>query len=58
MVTVQCAFRAKYPPTDKTICVWYKQFTETGCMCKQKSSGCSLTTEEDLNGFGPVFCIV
>jgi len=39
-VTVQRAFRAKYakePPTDKTIRVWYKQFTETGCLCKQKA---------------------
>jgi len=42
VVTVQRAFRAKYaknPPTDKTIRAWYKQFTETGCLCKQKSSG-------------------
>ena len=52
VVTVQRAFRAKYAPTDKTICVWYKQFTETGCLCKQKSSGCPLTAEDDLNGFG------
>jgi hypothetical protein len=40
-VTVQRAFCAKYakdPPTDKTICVWYKQFTEIWCLCKQKSS--------------------
>jgi hypothetical protein len=50
VITVQCAFRAKYakdPPTDKTICAWYKQFTETGCLCKQKSSGHPLTTEDD-----------
>ena len=49
VVTVQHAFRAKYakdPPTDKTIRVWYKQFTETGCLCKQKSSGRALTAEE------------
>ena len=42
VVTVQRAFRAKYtkdPPTDKTIRAWYKQFTETGCLCKQKSGG-------------------
>ena len=50
MVTVQRAFHAKYakePPTDKTIRAWYKQFTETGCLCKQKSSGCPLTNEDD-----------
>jgi hypothetical protein len=51
VVTVQHAFRAKYakdPPTDKTIRAWYKQFTETGCLCKQKSSGRSLTAEDDV----------
>ena len=50
MGTVQRAFRAKYaeyPPTDKTIRAWYKQFTETGCLCKQKSSGRPLTAEDD-----------
>jgi hypothetical protein len=44
------AFRAKYakdPPSDKTIRAWYKQFTETGCLCKQKSSGRQLTAEDD-----------
>ena len=50
MVTVQRVFRAKYakdPPTDKTIRACYKQFTETGCLCKQKSSGRPLTAEDD-----------
>ena len=50
VVTVQRAFRAKYakdPPTDKAIRAWYKQFTENGCLCKQKSSGHPLTTEDD-----------
>ena len=49
VVTVQRAFRAKYakdPPTDKTIRAWYKPFTETGFLCKQKSSGHSLTADE------------
>jgi hypothetical protein len=49
--TVQRAFRAKYAkerPTDKTIRAWYKQFTETGCLCKHKSSGRSLTAEDDV----------
>jgi hypothetical protein len=51
VVTVQRAFRAKYakdPPTDKTIRAWYKQFTETECLCKQKSSGRPLTPEDDV----------
>ena len=50
VVTVQRAFRAKYakdPPTDKTIRGWYKQFTETGCLCKEKPSGRPLTAEDD-----------
>ena len=45
-VTVQRAFHSKYPPTDKTIRVWYKQFSETWCLCEQKSSGRPLTAEE------------
>ena len=24
-------------PTDKVIRAWYKQFSETGCLCKQKA---------------------
>jgi hypothetical protein len=51
VVSVQCTFRAKYakdPPTDKTIRAWYKQFTETGCLCKQKSSGRPVTAEDDI----------
>ena len=50
-VTVQHAFHAKYtkdPSTDKTIRAWYKQFTETGCLCKQKSSGHPITAEDDV----------
>ena len=45
LVTVQRAFRAKDQPTDKTLCAWYKQFTESGCPCKQKSNGHPLTAE-------------
>ena len=61
VVTVKRAFRAKYakdPPTDKTIRARYKKFTETGCLCKQKSNGCPLTAEDDVERFGPVFCVV
>jgi hypothetical protein len=45
------AIRAKYakdPPTDKIIRAWYKQFTGTGSLCKQKSSGRPLTAEDDI----------
>ena len=40
VVTVQRAFRArnaKDPTTDNTIRAWYKEFTETGCLRKQKA---------------------
>jgi len=50
VVTVQRAFRARYakdPPTDKTIRACYKEFTETGCLCKQKSRGRPLIAEDD-----------
>jgi len=46
VVTVRRAFSAKYAkdrPTDKTFRAWHKQFTETGCLCKQKSSARLLT---------------
>jgi len=52
VVTVQHAFRAKYTkgaqPTDKAIRARYKQFGETGCLCKQKSSGRPLTAEYEV----------
>ena len=51
VVTVQHAIRARYakdPPADMTIRAWYEQFTETGCLCKQKSSGRPLTAEVDV----------
>ena len=49
VVTVQRAFRAKYAkerPTDKTIRAWYKQFTETGCLCKQEAHMLSRVWQE------------
>ena len=58
VVNVQRAFRAKcakYQPTKKTIRAWYKQFTETKCMCKQKSSGRPLTAEDDVERFRASF---
>ena len=54
VVTVQRAFRAQHakePPTDKNIRTWYKQFSETGCLCKQKLSGRPFTAGEDLERF-------
>jgi len=31
---------------QKTIRAWYKEFTETGCLFRQKSSGRPLSAEE------------
>jgi len=59
VVTVQRAFRAKYakdPTTDETIRAWYKQFTEIGCLCKQKSRGRPLTAEDDVEWVRCVPC--
>jgi len=32
----------------RTIRAWFKQFTETGCLCKQKLSGRPLTAKDDV----------
>jgi len=52
VVTVQRAFRAKHakdPTTDKTIRAWYKQFTESGCLCKQKAPMLTCVCGKNLN---------
>jgi len=52
VVTVQRAFRGKYAKdshTDKTIRAWYKQFTETGCLCKQKAPMLTRVCSKNLN---------
>ena len=52
VVTAQRAFLAKYAkdlPTDKTIRAWYKQFTETWCLCKQKAPMLTRVCGENLN---------
>lgn len=48
VITVQRAFRLKFnkdPPSDNSIRTWYKQFSETGCLCKRKSTGRPSTSE-------------
>ena len=60
MVTVQCAFHAKYtkdPPTDKAICAWYKQFTETGCLCMQKAP-MLIRVWQELEYRIDVYCVI
>jgi hypothetical protein len=52
VVTLQSAFRSKYakdPTTDKTIRAWYKQFTETGCLCKQRAPMLTRVCGKNLN---------
>jgi hypothetical protein len=42
VVTVQREFRRRYgtePPGAQSIRQWYRQFEETGCSCKGKSTG-------------------
>jgi hypothetical protein len=42
VVTVQREFRRRYgtePPGAQSIRRWYRQFEETGCLCKGKSTG-------------------
>ena len=34
---------------------WYKQFNETGCLCKQQSSGRPLNAEDDVERVRAIF---
>ena len=48
---VQRAFRLRFniqPPTRKSICRWYHQFEQIGCLCKAKSSGRPRVSEKNL----------
>lgn len=49
--TVQRFFRTKFgisPPGRKDILRWYRQFVETGCLCKGKSPGRPRVMEESV----------
>lgn len=51
VITVQRAYRNRFgvePPLPKNIRRWYKQFVDTGCLCKGKSSGRPRTSEETV----------
>ena len=48
---VQCTFRLRFniqPPTRKSICRWNHQIEQIGCLCKGKSSGRPLVSEEKV----------
>jgi hypothetical protein len=51
VVTVQREFRRRYgtePPGAQSIRRWYRQFEETECLCKGKSTGRPRVTNDML----------
>nr|XP_053652252.1 cilia- and flagella-associated protein 251-like isoform X1 [Cherax quadricarinatus] len=51
VIAVQRAFLRRFgidPPMPKSIRRWYRQFEETGCLCKGKSTGRPRTSEENV----------
>ncbi|PNF19518.1 hypothetical protein B7P43_G02327 [Cryptotermes secundus] len=51
VVTVQCAFQRRFginPPCPKNIRHWFRQFQESGCLCKGKSPGRPRVSEEQV----------
>ena len=52
VIMAQSAFRRRYgidPPLANNIRRCYKQFQETGCLCKGKSPGRPRTSEENVH---------
>ena len=53
VITVQRRFRLRYqidPPNGWNIRRWYRQFVDTGCVCKGKSPGRPRVSEENVAG--------
>jgi len=51
MITVKRDFRRRYgidAPTTQSIRQWYKQFEETGCLCKGKSTGWPRVSDDNV----------
>ena len=51
VITVQREFRARFrkdAPQRKNIIRWYRQFVETGCLCKGKSSGRPRVSDDNV----------
>ena len=51
VITVQRAFRREYghePPCKQSILRWYRQFKDTGCLCKGKSTGRPTVPDETV----------
>jgi len=58
VITVQREFRAlfrKDAPRRNSITRWYRQFMETGCLCKGKSTGRPRVSDDNTEGVREAF---
>jgi len=59
VITVQCEFYARFirkdAPHRNNIIMWYRQFVETGCLCKRKSPGRLRVSDDNTERVCEVF---
>ena len=58
VTTVQREFRARFrkeAPIRNNITRWYRQFVETGCLCKDKSPGRPRVSDDNIERVHDVF---
>lgn len=58
IIRVQREFRRRYganPPSDNNIRRWYRQFCDTGCLCKGKSPGRPRVSDENTERIRETF---
>jgi len=59
VITVQCEFYARFirkdAPHRNNIIMWYRQFVETGCLCKGKSPGRLRVSDDNTERVCEVF---
>ena len=58
VITVQCEFRSRFRKDAShrnNIIMWYRQFVETGCLCKGKSPGRLRVSEDNTERVCEVF---
>ena len=58
VIAVQCEFRAQFrkdAPCRNNITRWYRQFVETGCLCKGRSPGRPRVSDDNIEGVREVF---
>ena len=61
VITVQREFRARFrkdAPCRNNISRWYRQFVETGCLCKGKSPGRPRVSDDNIERVCEAFCEV